>query len=446
VSTAHHKGGKSYEKHSNAVPFIFHLFFFCLFFFLATGKNMKMTVAGVVSPGTDPGGGASAFDPATASETGDHSADCAAAVAETVSETSAACAAQPCGAFPSRAFPAATLTVTAAAALTPTAPSSLLLPPTPERMRGSRRFTCPHDGCSAAFTHKSQLTVHLRVHTGEKPFRCPRPGCGRSFSQRSNLRTHRMTHADIKPFRCTHGNCGASFAQRVRLITHTRAHSGVRPFACAAAGCTSAFSRKIELRVHLERHHNVGPRASFALSGTRSHARTDDILLADMDATSGSMSASFSVKPHGLPTVALGGGLVSGPSFSALSSAAAHAPSSVPVGDATHPGQYYSLQIQQCRRRHQQLLVLLQLQHDHHMMLLQQHDHHMMLLRQYACPDVTATVDAAHSIFHPARQDRASQLAILEEMERAHTARAQQLSALRVQLMGELQGGGVTRQ
>jgi hypothetical protein len=50
--------------------------------------------------------------------------------------------------------------------------------------------------------------------------------------------------------------------------------------------------------------YNVGPRASIALSGTRSHARTDDLLLADMDATSGSMSVS--VKPHGLPTVALG--------------------------------------------------------------------------------------------------------------------------------------------
>ena len=40
------------------------------------------------------------------------------------------------------------------------------------------------DTCGKKFKSKSKLTVHKRVHSGEKPFRCE--VCDKKFSQKSN--------------------------------------------------------------------------------------------------------------------------------------------------------------------------------------------------------------------------------------------------------------------
>ena len=84
-------------------------------------------------------------------------------------------------------------------------------------------FFCPR--CGKKCSKKSELDIHLRIHTGEKPFTCQE--CQRSFVRQGQLNSHVRIHTGVRPHMCH--DCGAFFASTSNLKRHQRCHTKACP-------------------------------------------------------------------------------------------------------------------------------------------------------------------------------------------------------------------------
>lgn len=142
---------------------------------------------------------------------------------------------------------------------------------------GEKPYKCKL--CSNAYTHKTSFTIHMRIHNGDRPYMCGICGkkcydksgltshmrshtketpyecevCGRCFTHSKSLLVHRRNHTGEKPYKCQY--CGKCFRHWHKHKIHIRLHTGERPYKCDI--CGKGFPRNDEVKRHMRSHQGI---------------------------------------------------------------------------------------------------------------------------------------------------------------------------------------------
>ncbi|XP_048105214.1 zinc finger and SCAN domain-containing protein 2-like isoform X1 [Alosa alosa] len=119
---------------------------------------------------------------------------------------------------------------------------------------------CPH--CQVTYTSSTSLRQHIASHRKENRNMCSK--CGVVFASAAELKEHKATHASERLLSCPH--CGKKFRNTSGLKEHVRTHTGERPYLCH--DCGRSFSCAQHLKTHRRTHTGERPYAC-AVCGER---------------------------------------------------------------------------------------------------------------------------------------------------------------------------------
>ena len=107
--------------------------------------------------------------------------------------------------------------------------------------------------CGKAFKTKAYLAQHLRSHREKEMYQCSQ--C--EFSSDSNTLIH--AHIQIHSDGCLICDiCNAAFTDKTTLQRHKRVHDKNRPFGCKFDGCTMRFKTEMMCNGHYKQHFTKG--------------------------------------------------------------------------------------------------------------------------------------------------------------------------------------------
>lgn len=87
----------------------------------------------------------------------------------------------------------------------------------PEKCASGAGYKCPHEGCNKIFKERGSVGRHLVTHTGKR-FQCDQ--CSASYTQKNALKIHMQVHSNPDMYKC--GVCGFKYGTQNGLRQHMK--------------------------------------------------------------------------------------------------------------------------------------------------------------------------------------------------------------------------------
>ena len=104
--------------------------------------------------------------------------------------------------------------------------------------------------CQKSFYNTSDLTRHMRTHSGVKPYVCP--FCDKRFATKSDLKKHQATHSNERKFKCNICPDERYFKTKGQLRKHLVYHYEPKH---SCLHCNKKCHTLTDLTKHLKRKH-----------------------------------------------------------------------------------------------------------------------------------------------------------------------------------------------